>query len=50
MDVFVHSLKTCRDGAILDQDDVLCDVADDREQVLYCNFVLVISMVTHSFV
>jgi hypothetical protein len=32
--VVVHNLKTCRDGAILDPDDRLIDVADDREQVL----------------
>ena len=30
----VSTLKTCRDGAILDPDDILSDVADDREQVI----------------
>ena len=31
--ITVHSLKTC-DGAILDLDDILNHVADDREQVI----------------
>ncbi|RWS08791.1 partitioning defective 3-like protein [Dinothrombium tinctorium] len=32
--VVIHNLKTCRDGAILDPDDRLNDVADDREQII----------------
>ena len=31
--VSVHNLKSSSDGGILDPDDELCDVADDREQV-----------------
>ncbi len=31
--VSVHSLKSFRDGGILDSDDTVADVADDREQV-----------------
>ena len=30
----VHSLQTQRDGGILDPDDRLQDVADDREQII----------------
>lgn len=32
--VAVHSLQTQRDGGILDPDDRLYDVADDREQII----------------
>ncbi|RWS31517.1 partitioning defective 3-like protein [Leptotrombidium deliense] len=32
--VVIHNLKTCVDGAILDPDDRLNDVADDREQII----------------
>lgn len=31
--VDVHNLRTCNDGGILDPDDQLNDVVDDREQV-----------------
>lgn len=31
--VVVHNLKSSSDGGILDADDTLNDVADDREQV-----------------
>ena len=33
----VHSLKSLNDGGILDFDDRLSDVTDDREQVLSKN-------------
>ena len=32
----VHSLQTSSEGSILDPDDTLCDVVDDREQVSLC--------------
>lgn len=32
--VDVHNLKSCSDGGILDPDDRLGDVADDREQII----------------
>jgi hypothetical protein len=35
--IHVHTLKTSHDGGILDADDQLIDVADDREQVSFCN-------------
>ena len=31
--LIVHNLKSLSDGGILDPDDLLVDVADDREQV-----------------
>lgn len=31
--VTVHNVKTSEDGGILDPDDQVCAVADDREQV-----------------
>ena len=36
----VHNLKSISDGGILDPDDLLVDVADDREQVLTRHYVL----------
>ena len=35
--VSVHSLRTT-DGGILDPDDLLVDVVDDREQVIIFSF------------
>lgn len=37
--VTVHNLKSLSDGGILDPDDRLNDVADDREQVTACLYV-----------
>ena len=42
--VIVHNLKSSSEGAILDVDDQLNDVADDREQVSLICFVLISSL------
>ena len=36
--VHIHTLKSYNDGGILDLDDVLLDVVDDREQV--CAYII----------
>ena len=35
----VHYLKTISGGGILDPDDQLLDVCDDREQVSKCKYI-----------
>lgn len=41
--VVVHNLKTCTDGGILDLDDRITDVADDREQASHLLGLVLIS-------
>lgn len=43
--VTVHALKSLSDGGILDPDDLLTDVADDREQVGTANSFISLSLI-----
>jgi hypothetical protein len=47
--VNVHTLKSLSDGGILDLDDVLSDVVDDREQVPFICILLVPLINAYSF-